>query len=338
MKKNRNDLIEDSISHLKFIIKSALEFDNGERESMLHVTTSLRALFKNHKRSGTISILRHFEISDMEFIDIAGIGNPISLAPMSNCLLTLNDYLPNLKTDGKQWIPFEKWYDDLVLFAPNLYSFSRKDIIKNLGEKYVQHVDKNVIDDFHDLFKNTDNFVGWVFNSNGLQIRQPNIIYSVLRMICHEIIVSLDKIKVFPLDFESIYFTNLRNIKPYSPFGNFNVFLINQSSITLGFYCKKNGINYKLPLTGEYSLANHRENVPNMNEYITDLVDKRKSKIVYNYLKEKVETGKKEFTVNEYIDIKPETFAAVHNPTKKYQEVERILLQFNFTIKIEKSK
>ena len=154
-------------------------------------------------------------------------------------------------------------------------------------------------------------------------------------MLCHEIIVSLNKTNLFPLDFKSIYFNKLKSIEPYKPFGNFHVSLIEQSNISLQFYCKKKETNYKLPITGDYSLVNHKKNVPEIKAYVSNLVEKVKSKIIYKFLEGVIEIGEKEFNVNEFVKIKPETFATVHNPTKKFQEADSIFLKFDFKVNIE---
>lgn len=333
--KEHLDIEEDAIKHLNFIIKSSLEFDEGNRESMFHVTTSLRAFFKDNRRSGTKSILKHFQMLDKDFIDIAGIGKPVSLAPMFGGSLSVPDYRPNLTLENRTWLAFSDWYENLVLYSPNSYEFSRKDLIIELGESYVQHVDKNVLKDFHWLYKNVDNFVGWKSYSGGIRINQPNIIYSVLRMICHELIVSFHKHKEELINYELNYFDKLKSINPYSPFGNYRVALIEQSEVSIEFFCTKNGKQFKLPITGEYSLAQHKKKVQDVRKYFIDLTEEIIHDEVYNTLKENIQLSERSYSINKKIDIEPETFAAVHNATQKYQESDKILIKFMFKVKFD---
>ena len=67
--KSLDDFKDDLNVHLKQIIKCCHDFDNGERESMLHVTTSLRTLLKNNPPR-TISLLHHLGHSDINIVDI----------------------------------------------------------------------------------------------------------------------------------------------------------------------------------------------------------------------------------------------------------------------------
>jgi hypothetical protein len=333
--KEQVDIEEDAKKHLLFIVKCSLEFDEGERDSMFHVTTSLRAFFKDNKRSGTKSILKHFQLLGKEFIDIAGIGKPVSLGPMFAGKLALPDYLPDLSIKNRKWLSFLNWYDGLVLHAPNSYSFSRKDVIAKLGEQYVQHVDKNVTKNFHWLYKNIDNYIGWNLYSGGILIKQPNIVYSVLRMICHEVIVSLQKHKKSLINYNSFYFSKLKEIKPYLPFGKYKVSLIEQSTVSVEFFCTKEGKLFKLPITGDYSLYNHKENAPDTGKYIINVIEKIIQKKVYDILDGNVKYGISNFNIGEMIELEPETFAAVHKPTLKYQEAEKILIKFSFKLLIE---
>lgn len=337
-KKSTNDFREDLNFHLKYIVKCCHEFDEGDRESMAHVTTNLRVLLK-HNPPNTISLLNHLELTEIDFVDIAGVGNPVSLAPMFGGSISVFDFSPKLNTDDKPWIPFSDWYRGLVLFAKSNYEFSREDIIKNLGEKYVQHIDKKVPKDFHLLFKNISDYVGWVSFSEGIKIKQPNIVYSVIRMICHEILVTIQNNKLTSLNLEKIYFSKLRDVKPYSPFGEYRVSLLQKSDISLQFFCLKDGELRKLPISGEYGLAHHKEKVQDRQKYAFDVVDEIIHKKVYSHLENEanIVIGEQSFPINEYIDIDTEMFAVVHHPTQKYQLVDKILFTFEFKVIIEKA-
>ena len=261
--KSYDDFKDDLNVHLKQIIKCCHEFDNGERESMLHVTTSLRTLLKNNPPR-TVSLLHHLGKSNIDIVDIAGIGKPSSivLSPISATRLSLHDYLPNLNSDNRKWIKLDDWYDGLVLYYQDNYSFTRKSLIADFGEKYAQHSDKKVPEEMHALHKNIDDFVGWKMVAGGIRIKQANIIFSVLRMICHEVIICLQKHKLSSLDINGLYFDKLKDIKPYTPFGDFNVSLTRKEDVSIEFYCNHKGGIGKLLITGDYALVNHKENVP----------------------------------------------------------------------------
>lgn len=330
--KEYTDLKKDAIRHIKFIIKCCHEFDEGERESMFHATTSLRAFFKQNKN--TKSILHLLKIEDKTLIDIAGIGKPVSLIPMFAGALSFPDYIPNLNSENKKLLEFSEWYEGLVLFAPESYKFSRKDLILELGEQYVQHVDKSVTKDFHSLYNNVDNYIGWDMYEGGILVKQPNIVYSVLRMICNELIFSLDYNNIDLVDYKNLYFSKLKRISPHKPFGNHTISIIDKSSVTMQFFQEKDGQKFKLPISGEYALTHNKNKVPILRDFFKYQMDKIIQESVYEYIENDIQSGQKEFYIDKTIELESESIGVIHTNTKKIHPAKKLNLEFTFKIQV----
>lgn len=194
---------EELKSHLKeqiqFLLRSAQSYDEGFLSEAKRLSVVIRVLL--HDTQSSTSLLTLLKKKDMLFYDTALDYDPSNLAPtMALIMMRLGPdgaaYVPPLD-DGpperylKGKIPFEKWWNKIVLVDTKGNKLTRKDLVLAVSNKDGgAHVDPVLDQAYADLtrFKS----LGWVFVSNGVEkdfSTRPEL--ASIRQITHEVLKSL---------------------------------------------------------------------------------------------------------------------------------------------------
>jgi hypothetical protein len=201
--------------HIKFLIKSCKEFDQGDEEEALRISNSLRVVFKT--KGKTISLIDHLNIEGPFLYDTRThedngdkiysplVGTEIKGSTFVGTQVIKKGshlYRPTFYNRSKlleksRKVDFPKWWNEIIFKLQengSQYSLSRANVILTLAEQDGgTHVDK-VIDLSYDVF-NKINALGSGVIINGAEPSLDNSpIYPSVRQIAFESLESLKEV------------------------------------------------------------------------------------------------------------------------------------------------
>jgi tetratricopeptide (TPR) repeat protein len=184
--------------HLRFIEKSAFEFDRGDTSEALRIATSLRVIF--HQTAKSKALLEHLNAWDIRLltankIDLKGLKEDVPDAPLA--IIEWSIYPDtNVSQTNDEYITVKKWWDEDPVTATLGHWITRKDIVMWVANKDGgAHVDgilpQNYIFSMDSgTFAVLDRITGEVLQR---QIKTPLL---KLRQIAHEVLNSSDLFKL----------------------------------------------------------------------------------------------------------------------------------------------
>lgn len=206
----RQDLIEQLIEQIDFLIDACNRFDEGDYKYAKQIASIIRVIIYDTKTSH--SILKQLgEKETMLFCSTASFPKNaiffISMVhPYRNYIKDvqgnnreLNTFLPNLHYGNvKKWVTFNQWFNHNVLISkPN--HFSRKDLLLFVTNKDGgAHVDPYIDEFYYNISKGLTSIafkVDGEFRNGKFSNSNPyiNVHFATIRQMAHELILSLRK-------------------------------------------------------------------------------------------------------------------------------------------------
>lgn len=181
---------------LRFLRKSAREYDKGDESEAKRMATNLRILF--HETNKSHSLLKQLNSKEIKnnflFLSSSGIYIPANLIPTST-LLVIESSISGSKyksigmsSKDLHLLTFNDWWNEII-FDDKKNKFTRKDIILLVSNQDGgAHIDPYLDEKYAELTK--FNSLGWV-DCNGNAIG-GNPAYAAIRQITTEILLSED--------------------------------------------------------------------------------------------------------------------------------------------------
>jgi len=187
-------------AHLKeqitFLSRSAAAFDEGFESEAKRMAVVIRIFIHDTKFS--TSLLTHLKKKDILFYDTANEYDPYNLAPTiglvcmqcgpegAKYIAPLDD---NIRVQNKK-VPFEKWWEKIVIADTKGNKLTRKDLILSITNKDGgAHIDKKLDEDYANLIKL--NTIGWKYFSGELEGNMQGAELASVRQITYELLKSL---------------------------------------------------------------------------------------------------------------------------------------------------
>jgi hypothetical protein len=187
-----NSLLEEQLDFLKL---SCASFDNGFEGEIKRLAVSVRVLV--HDTNSSTSLLTLANRKSIDFVDSADPYDDENLLSHSSLVqihMMPQGAKPKAHLDDAlqpRSIPFDAWWNGIVLVDSNKNEFSRKDITLHLANKEGgAHVDHEIDEKYHNL--RNKNSLGWVtVLGDGRHIAGEDHVPATMRQIAHELIKSL---------------------------------------------------------------------------------------------------------------------------------------------------
>jgi hypothetical protein len=188
-----NELLDEQLEFLKL---SCASFDNGFTGEIKRLAVSARILV--HDTNASTSLLALTNKKSVSFFDTADPYDDENLLSHSSLVqihMTPNGPKPRAHLDDDiqtTSIPFDAWWNGIVLVDSVRNEFSRRDIVLYLANKDGgAHVDHEIDEKFHNL--RNKNSLGWItILEDGRKIAGEDNVPATMRQIAHELIKSLD--------------------------------------------------------------------------------------------------------------------------------------------------
>jgi hypothetical protein len=197
---------DELIAHLKeqiqFLLRSAKAYDEGFTSEAKRLATVIRVLL--HDTSKSTSLLTQLNKKNISFYDTALDYDPANLLSThgligiqyttgtpsdTGYIAPLDDGAPPRYLKGK--VPFDDWWNKIVIVDKNKNKLTRKDLIISISNKDGgAHIDPELDKPYADLSRGDS--LGWKFVINGAEIASatgPEL--ASIRQICHELLKSL---------------------------------------------------------------------------------------------------------------------------------------------------
>ncbi len=180
---------------LEFLMLSCASFDNGFAGEIKRLAVSVRVLV--HDTNSSSSLLTLANRKSIDFADSADPyddENVLSHSSLIQIRMTSQGAKPKPHLDDAlqpRYVPFDAWWNGIVLVDSNKNEFSRKDITLYLANKEGgAHVDHEIDEKYHNL--RNKNSLGLVtVLGDGRQIAGEDHVPATMRQIAHELIKSL---------------------------------------------------------------------------------------------------------------------------------------------------
>lgn len=186
----KNHLLES----LEFLIKSCIFYDSGDIAEGKRISLELRKLL--HDTGKCTSILSNLKLKNTNFISTScgyNEKNLISTFALTSIKMSCNnnessaEYVPFLDDNYKNTIPFDQWWNDIIIYDMNKNKFLRKDIVLFIADQDGgAHVDEGLEQRYYDLTRN--NTVGFKFFNKNEERDLENVHLATVRQIAHEVI------------------------------------------------------------------------------------------------------------------------------------------------------
>jgi len=182
------------------LVQSSIEYDkgfDGEAKRLAHV---MRTLLYDTNRS--TSLLKQLGMKNIRFCCTCSgeFNKRIHLAGFS-CLTSvfmgkpaIRKHLPTLESSPSniKWVPFQKWWNKIVIVDHNGNKFSRQRLIRTVCNKDGgAHIDPELDKKYYELSRK--NSLGWKYCTGGkwFDVSGPEL--ASIRQMAHEIIMTLTK-------------------------------------------------------------------------------------------------------------------------------------------------
>ena len=142
MKLGEQKLIDQLRIKVKFLGKSSIDFDNGDHESAIEISTNIRTIV--HDTSNSISLLKQLAKKSIQILNtsdgIFKFNNNLPQYSLVKSIMNPNEgiyYYPFIeKSLIYDYISFEEWWNGIVVFVPQQnINIKRKDLVLKLANK-----------------------------------------------------------------------------------------------------------------------------------------------------------------------------------------------------------
>lgn len=186
------DLLDRFNQQLRFIEKSAHEYDKGDLDEAIRMAIHIRTLLHHTTNSSSVLFQLGLEKST-KFIDSKLPDLPSGILTVSHGLISVNmkddHYVPNLGMELMPTVDFDTfWQKEIVIIDKEKNSFTRKDIILLVADTDGgAHVDPKLDTKYVELSRN--NSLGWIKIDETGKVKQINeAVLATIRQIGHEIL------------------------------------------------------------------------------------------------------------------------------------------------------
>ena len=191
-----SDLTSILDEQLGFLKRSCDAFDDGFKDEIKRLATSVRVLV--HDTAKSTSLLTLTSKKGSRFLDTADPyddENCLSHSSLVQMHVTKKGNKPKAHLEDvltSNLLGFDDWWNGIVFVDNARNEFSRKDITLHLANKDGgAHVDHEIDEIYHNLRNN--NSLGWIsVLGDGRQIAGEDQVPATMRQIAHELIKSLD--------------------------------------------------------------------------------------------------------------------------------------------------
>ena len=194
-----NDLRRHLNEQIDFLIRSCQSYDGGLLSEAKRIAVTIRIII--HDTSSSISLLNQIGIKEMDYFDTSTNYNAQVLPWLGliihevdldqgaiNYILPLDDGPPSRYIKGK--IPFEKWWENIILVDKYGNTFSRKDLILSVCNKDGgAHIDPKLDKAYADLTRFGSAREKYFHGEEEKQIVTPAEL-ATIRQIGHEVLKS----------------------------------------------------------------------------------------------------------------------------------------------------
>lgn len=180
---------EHLVDQLRFLKKSARDFDSGDRGEYKRMAAAIRILF--HETRNSSSLIKQARLETRRYLTSSPPMVENNLVSHSGliCIATGSDgrvrFLAKLDPAPMIFVPMEVWWNQPVIWDRQSLPFSRKDLVLNVANKDGgAHVDPRIDEAFAAMRSGA---LGW--RSNSPYLRNPEM--HSIRQIAHEVLKSL---------------------------------------------------------------------------------------------------------------------------------------------------
>lgn len=197
----RADFLEKTNEQLKFLIKSAKAYDDGDFSEAVRMATSLRVLLNSSGRDN-ISLLRHLQGTDWRFMDTAfKFSSTNAMTHTGLAYLRASEsaarFIPlvasGFPTTHTSRLPYPEWWRQaIVIRDKDGNKFTRWHLVDWVANQDGgTHVDASVSESFHKL-KRLDGS-GWRTRIGGIDVPVAGVIDTSVRQVAHECIRTFER-------------------------------------------------------------------------------------------------------------------------------------------------
>ena len=196
---SKQDLESHLREQIEFLKRSTKSYDEGFESEGKRIAVVLRVLL--HDTNQSLSLLNQLRFKNILFHDTAFDYIPDNLMP-SYCLVItkvtqsewgytppLDNGPPHMYKHGK--VPFDTWWNKIVIVDPEKNMFTRKDLILTMSNKDGgAHVDPKISKAYKHITMLGS--MGWKFVVDGTELKlSTKIELASVRQIAHEVLKSL---------------------------------------------------------------------------------------------------------------------------------------------------
>jgi hypothetical protein len=200
MKQSPADLIKHLEEQFKFMQASAKMYDEGSVAESKRLACSIRVLV--HDTGMSKSLMDQLKMKDNLFLDTASPWNPKNFMSHQGLLsLHLGEgsaiYKPRLD-DGPPilapWIPFNSWWNNIILVDNERRQLSRKQLVLAIANKDGgAHVDPILGEEYGPIRNNIS--MAWCTQKDGVEVPlEPRVNLASVRQISHEVLRTIERI------------------------------------------------------------------------------------------------------------------------------------------------
>ena len=196
---SKKDLENHLKEQISFLQASSTAYDNGFRGEAKRIAVVIRVLVHDTKHSTSLMTL--LGIKDIDFFDSSSDYDPQNLLTFSGLVFIKKfpggaEYVPKCvlppKPSNKQSksIPFEEWWNKVVIVDKHKNKFTRRDLVLSLSNKEGgAHVDLKLDASYIALTRETS--LGWHYFIGNLEGDITPIELASMRQISQEVLVTL---------------------------------------------------------------------------------------------------------------------------------------------------
>jgi hypothetical protein len=189
------------VEQVEFLKLSCTSYDSGFQGEIKRLAVSVRVLV--HDTTASVSLLQLTGKKNRNFFDSSDPFDSESVVSHSSLVqfhLTPSGTRSRAHLDDViqgSWIPFDAWWNGVVLVDSQRNEFSRKDIVLTLANKEGgAHVDHKIDEAYFNL--RNKNAMGWETTlADGRVVPGEDNVPATMRQIAHELIKSMDQQYVY---------------------------------------------------------------------------------------------------------------------------------------------
>lgn len=189
---DRDEIRKRLKDHIQYLIDSCKSYDEGKTAEARRMAVTIRVLL--HDTNNSTSLLKQLDKKDILFYDTAYEHDPNNMLTTTG-LASIRigggvKYIPHLNdfSYGRGKIPFQEWWDQIVVVDKHGKELSRKKFVTTMANQDGgAHVDPKLDSDYYNATRGDS--LGWT-DLNGNPIEDIDL--ASIRQISFEVLKSLE--------------------------------------------------------------------------------------------------------------------------------------------------